>query len=78
VPDMQPRIQPTLVARGGDTQPTPSIIAPETDAPLIAHGAPANAAKPFPFWRGVVAASIVVVLISAVLAAILLILPATH
>jgi hypothetical protein len=73
---MQQQIQPTYATQGSDTQPTPSLLVTEGEAPRVASAA--TTAKPMPFWRGVIAASVVVLLISAVLAGILLILPAAH
>ncbi|MBA3825169.1 MAG: hypothetical protein H0X24_14885 [Ktedonobacterales bacterium] len=73
---MQPQIQPTLAAQGSDTQPTPSLHV--TDVEAAPGGNTANATRPMPFWRGVIAASIVVLVISVILAGILMILPAAH
>ena len=83
---MQPGIQQTtIVTQGGDTQPTPSIRRPPSDsAPAVDTASTFDAAvssttnKAVPFWRGVIVAAIAVLIITAALAGILLILPATH
>jgi hypothetical protein len=72
---MQPQIQPTLAATGSDTQPTPGVQFVETEVPITA---PVAVNKSGPFWSGVIMAGILVLIISAILAGIMFILPPTH